>query len=129
MLKPDGSVAPVVDALRDGRYVFLYSEATLNELIDVLGRPRMALRYGLTPAVVDALCALVVLRGELVHPGRVIKVCRDPKDDKFLEAAIAGQADVIVTGDEDLKALDPFEGILMVPPAKFLRLLTPNAAG
>ena len=35
MLNPGGSVGPVVDFLRDGRYVFLYSEATLNEMIDV----------------------------------------------------------------------------------------------
>ncbi len=125
MLKPEGSVGPVVGFLREGRYVFLYSEATLNELIDVLGRPRMVHRYGLTTDEVDALCALVVLRGELVHPGRAIALCRDPKDDKFLEVAVEGQADVIVTGDEDLEVLDPFEGIPMISPAKFLRLLKP----
>jgi len=45
MLKPEGSVGPVVDFLRDGRYVFLYSEATLNELVDVLGRPRTCSEY------------------------------------------------------------------------------------
>jgi len=126
MLKPDGSVGPVVDFLRDRRYVFLYSDATLNELIDVLGRPRMVHRYGLTAAEVDALCALVILRGELVRPGRVITACRDPKDDKFLEVAVAGQADVIVTSDGDLEALDPFEGIPMISPAEFLRLLSPR---
>ncbi|MBW8873698.1 MAG: PIN domain-containing protein [Acidobacteria bacterium] len=48
MLNPGGSVGPVVDFLRDGRYVFLYSEATLNEMIDVLSRPRMVHRYGIT---------------------------------------------------------------------------------
>ena len=57
MLKPDGSVGPVVDFLRDGRYVFLYSEATLNELNEVLGRPRMVCRYDLTAAEVEALSA------------------------------------------------------------------------
>lgn len=123
MLKPEGSVGPVVDFLREGLYVSLYSEATLNELIDVLGRPRMVRRYGLTAAEVDALCALVVLRGELVHPRRAITACRDPKDNKFLEVAVAGRADVIVTGDGDLKALDPFEGIPMIQPAEFLRRL------
>jgi PIN domain len=41
MLNPGGSVGPVVDLLRDGRYVYLYSQATLDEVIDVLGRPRM----------------------------------------------------------------------------------------
>jgi uncharacterized protein len=124
LLKPAGSVGPVVDFLRDGRYVFLYSDATLNELIDVLGRPRMVHRYGLTAAEVDALCALVILRGELVHPDRAITACRDPKDDKFLEVAVAGRADVIVTGDGDLEVLNPFEGIPMISPSEFLRRLS-----
>ena len=123
MLNPGGSVGPVIDLLRDGQYVFLYSEATLNELIDVLSRPRMARRYGITSDEVEALCALVVLRGELVEPKAAIKACRDPKDDKFLELAVTAGADVIVTGDGDLAALDPFEGIPMIQPAHFLRLL------
>jgi putative PIN family toxin of toxin-antitoxin system len=123
MLKPEGSVGPVVDFLRDGRYVFLYSEATLSELIDVLSRPRMVHRYGITPAEVDVLCALVIRRGEPVHPSRAITVCRDPKDNKFLEVAVEGRADAIVTGDEDLVVLDPFEGIPMIQPSKFIYLL------
>ena len=111
LLNPEGSVGPVVDLLRDGRYVFLYSKETLNELIDVLGRPRMVHRYGITPDEIGALCALVIRRGEAVQPSRTITACRDPKDNKFLEVAVAGRADVIVTGDEDLEVLDPFEGI------------------
>jgi len=128
MLKPQGSVGPVVDFLRDGHYVLLYSEATLAELIDVLSRPRMVHRYGITADEVEALCALVVRRGELVQPSRTITACRDPKDDKFLEVAVEGQADAIVTGDEDLEVLDPFEGIPMIQPFKFLGLLRQRLA-
>lgn len=123
MLHPDGSVGPVVDFLRDGHYLFLYSEATLNELIDVLSRPRMVHRYGLAANEVDALCALVIRRGEIVKPSWIITACRDPKDNKFLEVAVAGRADMIVTGDEDLKVLNPFEGIPIIKPFEFLRAL------
>lgn len=123
MLNPDGSVGPIVEFLRDGHYLCLYSEETLNELIDVLGRPRMVHRYGITADEVDALCALVIRRGEQVKPNLTITSCRDPKDNKFLEVAVIGKADVIVTGDKDLEALDPFEGIPMIQPAKFLHLL------
>jgi predicted nucleic acid-binding protein len=52
-----------------------------------------------------------------------ITACRDSKDNKFLEVAVAGRADVIVTGDEDLKVLDPFEGISIIKPSEFLRVL------
>jgi putative PIN family toxin of toxin-antitoxin system len=129
MLKPGGSVGPVLDSLREGRFVMLYSEATLNELIDVLGRPRMVHRYGITATDADALCALVTRQGELVQPNRTIKACRDPKDNKFLEVAVTGKADVIVTGDEDLEVLDPFEGIPIILPAKFLGLLRQSGEG
>ncbi len=123
MLNPEGSVGPIVDLLRDSRYVFLYSDETLSEFTDVLSRPRMVRRYGITAAELEALSTLILRRGEHVHCDRIIKACRDPKDDKFLEAAVSGKADVIVSGDEDLKVLDPFEGIPIIRPSDFLRLL------
>jgi uncharacterized protein len=50
----------------------------------------------------------------------VITVCRDPKDDKFLELAVSGQANHIVSGDDDLLVLHPFRGVAIVTPAAFL---------
>lgn len=58
---------------------------------------------------------------ELVHIAERIAVCRDPKDDKFLELAVNGKADVIVSGDADLLVLNPFRGITIVPPATFVQ--------
>lgn len=49
-----------------------------------------------------------------------IRACRGPRDDKFLEVAVHGQADVIVTGDADLLALDPLRGIRILTPAAYL---------
>lgn len=51
-----------------------------------------------------------------------IHVCRDPRDDKFLEAALHGRADAIVTGDHDLLSLDPFLEVRIIAPALFLEL-------
>ena len=51
---------------------------------------------------------------------RHITACRDQKDDKFLEVAVNGQANCIVTGDDDLLVLDPFEGIPILTPDGFL---------
>lgn len=50
-----------------------------------------------------------------------ITACRDPTDDKFLELAVNGHAGVIVSGDADLLVLSPFRGIVVVPPAVFVR--------
>lgn len=71
----------------------------------------------------------MIQQGELIQPDRAFTACRDPKDDKFLEVAVAGGAEVIVTGDEDLKVLDPFEGIPIISPVKFLRLLRHTGEG
>jgi putative PIN family toxin of toxin-antitoxin system len=49
-----------------------------------------------------------------------IEACRDPKDNKFLEAALAGDAHFLVTGDGDLLALDPFQRTTILNPASFL---------
>ena len=49
-----------------------------------------------------------------------MQVCRDAKDDKFLDVAINGGADLIVTGDTDLLVLHPFESIEIVTPAAYL---------
>lgn len=60
------------------------------------------------------------MRGELFDPQGVILVCRDEKDNKFLEAAIEGKASVLVSGDKDLLALHPFRNIHILTPAAFL---------
>ena len=58
---------------------------------------------------------------ELVAITERIAACRDPTDDKFLELAINGRADLIVSGDGDLLALNPFHDIPIVTPAVFVQ--------
>jgi len=61
---------------------------------------------------------------EIVAPVRLDeRVCRDEDDDMVLTTAIAGKADVIVTGDEDLLVLRKFGGIKILSPRQFLELL------
>ena len=49
-----------------------------------------------------------------------VQACRDPKDDMYLELALSGQADCIITNDADLLALHPFENIPIISPKEFL---------
>jgi len=60
------------------------------------------------------------MQAEWVDTDVKISACRDPKDDKFLELAVGGNADLIVTGDNDLLALNPFRGIPILTPDAFL---------
>jgi putative PIN family toxin of toxin-antitoxin system len=50
-------------------------------------------------------------------------VCRDPDDDLVLATALAGQADVIITGDKDLLVLKKHQGIRILSPRQFMELL------
>lgn len=122
-IRPQGTVAPVLGRLRVSAYTFLYCQRLLDELVDVLGRPRIRQKYHIEDEDVTALLLLLTRQGEAIAATRRITVCRDPKDDKFLEVAVAGGADVIVSGDEDLLVLSPFEGIPIVGPSTFLAML------
>jgi hypothetical protein len=58
--------------------------------------------------------------GEFIEPTEKITICRDQKDNKFLELAIGGNADCIVSGDKDLLVLNPFRGNKIISPGDFL---------
>jgi uncharacterized protein len=99
-------------------HLLLKSAITERELFVTLDRPRLA---PLIPPDFLAWLHEVMAAAELVNITERIAACRDPKDDKFLELALSGHADVLVTGDSDLLALNPFRGIPIVTPANFVR--------
>jgi putative PIN family toxin of toxin-antitoxin system len=96
----------------------LASDATKLELIAVIERPRFD-RY-VDISVRRAVAAEYVRNSEPISISFPIRASRDPDDDKFLEVAVHGRADFIVTGDEDLLILNPFQGIAILSPAEFL---------
>ena len=98
--------------------VLLASEASLNELAEVLGRPKFD-RYA---PLEDRLqfIRLIGRAAEIVPIVQKAQVCRDPKDDKFLELALNGGAELILTGDRDLLVLHPFRGVTIQSPADYL---------
>ena len=94
------------------------SDATLGELADVLSRAKFD-RY---ISIEDRQqffrrLARVV---EVVPITHTVRVCRDPKDDKFLEVAVNGAADLIITGDEDLLVLNPYRDVRITKPAQYV---------
>lgn len=96
----------------------LKSAATERQLLDVLGRPYIV---GITiPDLREGIIRMLTT-AELVPISERIIVCRDPTDDKFLELAVNGHADLIVSGDGDLLVLHPFRGIPIITPAAFVQ--------
>jgi putative PIN family toxin of toxin-antitoxin system len=100
--------------------VILISAATYSEFETTLLRRKFD-GYLSLPRRQELLDEMRVLATFIQIP-TPIRACRDPKDDKFLEVAVHGRADAIVTGDADLLALHPFRGIAILTPADYLAL-------
>jgi putative PIN family toxin of toxin-antitoxin system len=103
-------------ALRQDRVAI--SEEVMTELLDVLYRPGLA-RFLKTELRSELLGQLVAL-GVPFQPAERVADCRDPKDDKYLELALASQADRIVSSDGDLLVLHPWRGVRILQPAAYL---------
>ena len=91
----------------------------MNELADVLARPKFD-RY-ISVADRQQFLRLLGRLAEFVPIVYPLRECRDPKDDKFLEVALNGKAELILTGDSDLLTLHPWRGIAILPPARYLK--------
>ena len=98
--------------------VLLVSQATIHELADVLAHEKFD-RYA-TLAERTQFLRLIASTAEFVPIVHQVRECRDPADDKFLELALNGRADVIVTGDTDLLAMHPWRGVAILSPADYL---------
>jgi len=116
MIASRGTIGRVLQLLRDDEFVAVYSKPMIHEVIEVLRRPRIQEKYQIGSQEIYALLRLIVFRGSPVVPITKIYVCRDSKDNKFLEAAVDGEADCIVTGDMDLLTLHPFRGVAILSP-------------
>src|ERR1700745_2618786 len=98
--------------------VFALSAAVDGEIAGVLNRPRFARAIPLARRE----RVLEILRHAAVwfEPTARISDCRDPKDNKYLELALAAGAEMIVSGDDDLLVLDPLRGVHGLLPADYL---------
>lgn len=117
LISPAGTPGRVVAAILDGRVVAVITPALAAEIVDVVERPRLAPRID-----DDTVGALL----ELVWPGlpavEIDVDIRDVQDRIVLAAALAGDAEAIVTGDRDLLA---DEGLVAWLAARGIAVLTP----
>jgi putative PIN family toxin of toxin-antitoxin system len=98
--------------------IILLSEATWTELEKVLSRRKFNKYF----SVEQRITALQNFKesAQIIKIISKIELCRDPKDNKFLELAADGQADYLITGDQDLLALNSFRKTEIITPAQFL---------
>ncbi|MFO7877845.1 MAG: putative toxin-antitoxin system toxin component, PIN family [Desulfovermiculus sp.] len=110
--------AKFLDALKESRAILLFSTETQIELQTRIMKNKFDQYVSLEKR--QRLLAQMDAVSEYISIINRPMGCRDQDDNKFLETAVIGKADCLVTGDNDLLAMDPFQGIPILLPAKAL---------
>ena len=112
-----GNPKKVVDLWIDGELALLISAS----IVDEIGRTLIEL--GIAEEKIAALCEMLMMKSGLVMPKRKFHiVMEDPADNKFIECAVEGNADYLITGDNHLLRLEREGKTQIVNPAEFLKL-------
>lgn len=117
-----GRLEEIYKAWKSGKLTLLFTEETLEEFVKVLHYPK----FGLSEEEIDYLLYVEVLPfSEVIEKVYTLSEnsCRDKDDTKFLECALSGKADFIVSGDNDLLTLKEFKGIRILNPSEFKEVL------
>jgi uncharacterized protein len=118
-----GTPAAVLDAALASHFEIVTSPALLDELRRVLSYPKLQAVIG----EADELIELLALAAIMVTPTETVELVRDPDDNRLIEAARTGRADVIVTGDQDLLTLGRVDQIEILTARQFLEALQRGA--
>jgi putative PIN family toxin of toxin-antitoxin system len=103
--------------ISEGGHRLLVSNETHSEFREVILRPKFnRIPLNVRLGFVDKYSKLV----ELVHPHITITACIDPKDDKFLSLAVSANASLLLTNDDHLLRLHPFQGVNILKPQQYL---------
>jgi uncharacterized protein len=114
----DKSVPGLAVHLAAKHGIILKSKDTERQALEVLARPYLA---PLIPSATLNWISSLLVKAEEVAITEIVAASRDPTDDKFLELAVNGHADFIVSGDADLLVLNPFRSIPILSPAAFAK--------
>ncbi len=116
-----GRLQSLAAAWREARFRWLISQEIFDEYLRVLTYPR----FELSSEDIQRIVELEIRPyAELIHVTTHVRaIPEDPSDDKFLDCAVDGRADWIVSGDQHLLRLKTFRGIRIGSPREFLHLI------
>ena len=112
------TVDPILPLIKAGKVTLLFSEELMAEFIAVATRPKF--RKYFSSREVTGIVEIFNTLADWIHVTSDIKICRDPKDNYLLSLAKDGDADFVVTGDDDLLVLEKFEETIVCTFTQFL---------
>jgi putative PIN family toxin of toxin-antitoxin system len=119
ILRPFSKAASILRLVADGALQLAYDLRLLSEYRDVLNRPK----FNIAKINVEAFLTQVEQEGFLVSVKPLEIHLPDPDDEPFLEVALAGRVDAIVTGNKRHFPKRAYDGVKILSPAEFLELL------
>lgn len=126
-LLKEGSVPERALLLARSRAVVCLSTSVEDEVRAVFARPKFS-KY-LASDRGARILALLCTAAERCEPTVTVSDCRDHKDNKYLELALAAGADTIVSSDGDLLVLHPWRSIHIITPAEYVSRFEPTSPG
>ncbi|PYM41493.1 MAG: putative toxin-antitoxin system toxin component, PIN family [Candidatus Rokuibacteriota bacterium] len=124
LARTESLTARIYEAWRADQFVLLVSEQILAEVDAVTMRPDVLRKLRVTPREARAVLVRLQRRATLVRPDVAIRMSRDPTDDKFLECAVSGEANYVVSADADLLSLREVRGIPILDIPTFWQRLS-----
>ena len=120
-----GAPRQIIDLWREEAFELLTSDVILDEVARVLQYPRIAALHKLTDAEMVEFLALLREESRDVGLTERVSVSPDETDSRYIECAVAGEADYLVTGDKrHLLPIGEYRGIPIIEPVVFLSLLS-----
>ena len=124
MLTTQGNPKHIVSAWHQGAFDVLLSKAMLDEIGRVLRYPRIVKRHMQDETAIQRFLKLLENEAIIVEPTLVLDVVKeDESDNRYLECAVEGKAQYVVSGDNHLLEVGEYRGILILPPAAFIAAL------
>lgn len=124
IISPKGLPRKIIVAAKDKQFDLITSVSINDEILEVLHRDYIYEKYHLTEQIIDDICALLYEGSLIVEDLYSIKSSSpDPKDDKFLAAALEGKADYIVSGDPHLLNLGRYHDVEIITARRLLEIL------
>jgi hypothetical protein len=122
LLKPESNPAKVIKLVQEGKIQLVMSSGIIDEIRAVLLYPKIMKRHRRSPEQINVFLKKLLKVAVITHSEPKLDVIKeDHSDNKYLECAVEGKADYIISGDKHLTDLKFFRGVKIVGPALFLR--------